>query len=569
MNIKLHKRIVFTIICIIILCMGVLVSIGTDERSFEQEDILQRITFNGRYEVDSNGTWLPLSESMDELSRARHRLTAIGNFSEDIPINKQIIMRIDNMQVKVFVENEQVYSFGESGTYPGYSKSAGNGWDSFISSGIASTDTVRIELTNIYTNHADTVFFDFFNRLYYGYESDLIIKLIGEKSINLFFSIFTFCLGLIALFFCILLYPIHKIVRRSLCFSGLSIFAGLWFFIDFDIQGYLIPSPVFNNSLDIICMIMTEVCLVSYLAMQLRTKWKTLLIVEAVFNVSLIPIATLTQVLGILDYYHFIDLITGIGVIEGVSILVLVLYEQKRFGSKDNLPLLYSTIVMSLGLFMDVFVNVWEYLPSLIWFKAGFLIFLIIQFWKLANSAKEIISESTRVKLLEAQKKDLIQRAQKDSLTGLFNKAVTHELIADALHEKEPGNLAAFFMIDIDHFKTINDTYGHVAGDLVISMFAKRLKEQFREDDIVGRIGGDEFVVFFWISSEEWVWQKAKELNAALAEEINLENDICNVSASIGIAFSTQNTADFESLYQSADEALYRAKAAGRNRYSI
>lgn len=187
----------------------------------------------------------------------------------------------------------------------------------------------------------------------------------------------------------------------------------------------------------------------------------------------------------------------------------------------------------------------------------------------MAKSVKGIIADSTKAALLEEQKQELIEKVQKDPLTGLYNKSATQKQVAGALRTGNPDSLAAFLMIDIDYFKKINDTLGHAAGDSVILIFAGNLRKQFRDGDIVGRIGGDEFAVFIWVPDEVWICEKARKINAALAENITLESGACSITASIGIALAKCEDAEFESLYHQADEALYRAKAAGRNQYSL
>lgn len=565
---KLIKCLASSVLLITLLCIGALVYIRTDESRFHSETELQQITFLGTYEVDNNGKLLPFNGSIDGLSHDRHHVTVTGTFSEDIPAGRQLMLRIDNLKVTIYAADKKIYSFGEKGTFPHYARSAGNGWDSLISPGISSDDYVRIELENLYTNHSDTAFSVFFQFMYYGYEGELITSLIRSKAMDLLLAVFIFCLGIIAIVYCILLYPLKKVVRQTFCFAGLSLSAGLWFFIDFNVQCYLIPLPVFNNSLDIVCMIITSVFLVSYFILLLHTRWKILLAAEAALEFILLPAATAAQLMGIYDYYDFLNVIIVFTILEGISIPAMILYENIRFSDKINHSLIDSLALVA-GMFLQIFGEHRENKTSLFWFKLGFFIFLILQFWHMAKSVKGIIADSTKAALLEEQKQELIEKVQKDPLTGLYNKSATQKQVASALHTGNPDSLAAFLMIDIDYFKKINDTLGHAAGDSVILIFAGNLRKQFRDGDIVGRIGGDEFAVFIWVPDEVWICEKARKINAALAENITLESGACSITASIGIALAKCEDAEFESLYHQADEALYRAKAAGRNQYSL
>ncbi len=165
----------------------------------------------------------------------------------------------------------------------------------------------------------------------------------------------------------------------------------------------------------------------------------------------------------------------------------------------------------------------------------------------------------------------LRQKAETDSLTGLYNKATTEYMIRELLKEGLPQNLQyALMIIDIDNFKDVNDRLGHKYGDSVISSLAEMLRSTFRSDDIVGRVGGDEFFVLLKnIRSTALVRTKAGEV-CDLFRNTYIENGaMVNISASIGISLCPQHGKDLDSLYVNADIALYSAKAKGKDTYVI
>lgn len=162
----------------------------------------------------------------------------------------------------------------------------------------------------------------------------------------------------------------------------------------------------------------------------------------------------------------------------------------------------------------------------------------------------------------------LYDQMQKDSLTGLVNKAATQEHIR-ALLQKKPKDRFAFFILDMDNFKGINDRLGHAVGDSVLVGFAKALRAQFREDDVVGRIGGDEFVAFMPVPNREAAQRKARELVAGLRGSRELAAGTCRVTVSIGVALSPEAGRDFETLYKNADFALYQTKKRGRDGFAF
>ncbi|MEG2539157.1 MAG: diguanylate cyclase [Clostridium sp.] len=162
---------------------------------------------------------------------------------------------------------------------------------------------------------------------------------------------------------------------------------------------------------------------------------------------------------------------------------------------------------------------------------------------------------------------ELESRVRLDQLTGLYNKTTTRSNISDYL--KTSGNsIHALFVIDIDDFKVVNDRYGHLIGDNLLKNIASNIREIFREDDIVGRFGGDEFVVFMRnIPSNDIVVNKASRMCNILSK--NFIGSYGSVSASVGIAMYPKDGQDYYSLFEHADKAMYSAKRQGKNCYCI
>ncbi|MEG1992098.1 MAG: diguanylate cyclase [Acetivibrio sp.] len=173
------------------------------------------------------------------------------------------------------------------------------------------------------------------------------------------------------------------------------------------------------------------------------------------------------------------------------------------------------------------------------------------------------IDEEKRQKLL------LQEQAQRDALTGLYNKNVVRLLIEDKIKTTGEEFFQALMIIDLDNFKKVNDTYGHLSGDIVLSDIAEVLKRQFPTTDIVGRIGGDEFLVFLpQIEEELWVQNKAVSLLHSL-KKVHPNASEEGIECSIGIAFSIAGKTDYYTLFQHADQALYQIKGSGKNRVGI
>lgn len=153
----------------------------------------------------------------------------------------------------------------------------------------------------------------------------------------------------------------------------------------------------------------------------------------------------------------------------------------------------------------------------------------------------------------------LAYSATHDSLTGLYNRAAYDAMREDAGGEEDVGVL----MIDVDKFKTYNDRYGHAVGDAVLKKVAQVLRESFRAEDFIGRIGGDEFcVVMVRVGSamEAIVREKIERANRRLQ---NTQDGLPSISLSVGVAFGDRSNPTGD-IYKDADTALYRAKNAGR-----
>jgi len=158
--------------------------------------------------------------------------------------------------------------------------------------------------------------------------------------------------------------------------------------------------------------------------------------------------------------------------------------------------------------------------------------------------------------------------ATHDSLTGLHNRASMTDALEHAVSRARRGNESlALFFIDLDGFKSVNDTLGHATGDQLLREIAQRLRARVRQSDLVARLGGDEFVVMVeTISDRHGLQLLASKLLAAIGEPMQLQGHEVTVTASIGIAVFPDDGSDVSTLLANADMAMYRAKALGHNR---
>lgn len=162
------------------------------------------------------------------------------------------------------------------------------------------------------------------------------------------------------------------------------------------------------------------------------------------------------------------------------------------------------------------------------------------------------------------------ERAERDVLTGLYNKGAVQAMVEKKLEELGKNARAAFMIIDVDNFKMINDVYGHLSGDAMLADVAGILQNMFREGDVVGRVGGDEFTVFLGdIQERENAGQRARDILSAFEGLLGAGSGRHHLSCSIGIAMAPEDGTDFYTLYKNADVALYNAKTEGKCTFSF
>lgn len=187
---------------------------------------------------------------------------------------------------------------------------------------------------------------------------------------------------------------------------------------------------------------------------------------------------------------------------------------------------------------------------------------------ELRGEQNRFLEESSMLlqRVMKEREARVEREAARDYLTGLFNRRATEIQVNQYLREK--GHKGAFFIIDLDNFKSVNDNYGHIAGDYVLKKVALLLSNNARDSDIVCRLGGDEFVMFFkGLFKRDILIKKAKRLINEFSVLRTSDETMSQTSLSMGITLSGIDGDDFESLYVTADKSLYYVKQNGKNAY--
>lgn len=165
------------------------------------------------------------------------------------------------------------------------------------------------------------------------------------------------------------------------------------------------------------------------------------------------------------------------------------------------------------------------------------------------------------------RERKLIYAAERDGMTGLLNRSTTLQRIKSYLAVRTDV-VCSMYIIDIDNFKSLNDTYGHMSGDKFIEDFANMLKGCFRDNDIVGRLGGDEFIVLLDGVGDAQMLKRRAETVLRRVADLCLRYEDLEISASIGGCIYKEGMS-FEQLYARSDDALYEAKNGGKNNFVL
>ena len=182
------------------------------------------------------------------------------------------------------------------------------------------------------------------------------------------------------------------------------------------------------------------------------------------------------------------------------------------------------------------------------------------------NNPVKVVGKLSNIDIQKREVEKLQFKAEMDAMTRIYNKVATKERINNFIKNSRNQDKHALLIVDMDNFKKINDTFGHLKGDEVLKEGVGHLKNMFRGDDIIGRIGGDEFVVFMSnVTSREDIVNKAKSIGKAFRKTYSEDGEEVTVSASIGISIFPMDGDDYEELLDKSDKALYEVKKNGKN----
>jgi diguanylate cyclase (GGDEF)-like protein len=209
----------------------------------------------------------------------------------------------------------------------------------------------------------------------------------------------------------------------------------------------------------------------------------------------------------------------------------------------------------------------------LIFIVMTLLIFVVLRFRRMAAALRaEIARHADTEQQLVQSNQELLQLASTDLLTGLANRrAIMQQAMVEIRRANRYQKDLAVLMLDIDHFKQINDQHGHAAGDKVLAEFADLCRQSIRDTDLAGRYGGEEFFILLPEIDLKTAILSAERIRMTVAGHAFTlrDNTVLNITCSLGIAMYLPDRDDLDKLLLRADQALYQAKHQGRNRCCV
>lgn len=184
------------------------------------------------------------------------------------------------------------------------------------------------------------------------------------------------------------------------------------------------------------------------------------------------------------------------------------------------------------------------------------------------DSIVGVLEDFTEERKQEVELIEINEKSKYDFLTGLYNRETFEKEFEKFINKDyDPNKISAIFLLDLDNFKKINDTFGHGIGDVVLKETSNILKASLRECDSLGRLGGDEFIILIQnVNTLKEIYKIAKRLNNALTKIYTKDNQSITLSASIGIA-EIRREKSLKETFEKADKALYKVKFGGKNSY--
>lgn len=458
---KSTKPIIFLMVIIAFLSIILLgYSVSEEHKHLHKKDKLNHIGFSGTYELDDSNIIEEFSDDTKLNAMKTKKVTLRGNFNKEIKSNDRLNLRIVNLKVIIYKNDRKIYSYGEEGTYPSFSKSAGNGWQGFVSDGINVDDDVKIELYSVYENNLSSAYNSFIEEIYKGDGNVLFQNILETKALKLFIAVLLVIMGLILLFTLIILWHLKVVSEYTpIQFAVFAIVSGLWVLIDFDVLSFVLPHGVFNLILYRIYQFMIVPLLLLYLLNFVEGKSRLVMMITEYVFLAFNLVYIIGQALGVYDGFDMLTAFNTLVIGTFIFNFGIVVYEIINNRNRDRQMLLYSVVILAIFSFWDIINYFIDIFPFNIGFSIGFIIFIIINFYYMILLIKENYLKVQQVQKIE---KELIESRISVMMSQiqphfLYNSLIAIQQLCDedpAKAEEAIGNFAMFLRGNLDSLST-------------------------------------------------------------------------------------------------------------------
>lgn len=455
----MKSNIVLKILALVITLFSVTLlayTIMEEHRTDELNTVLDPLTFTGTWQTSDDAAPQPLTADTKIDSDQNPSVILTGHFSQAINDGSPILFRVSNIRVQLYKNGTEIYSFGQPGTYPSFSKSPGNQWDVLLApGGVAASDTITIRLENIYPRNNEQAFNLFLENLFMGDSGVLFRDLVTTSGSSLLLGGFILLMGLVLLAAVIIL----KIIKTPLSWAPfhLSLFtiaSGLWIFLDFHIISLLVTTNVFTNILDILSLSLIMPFLGLYLLDFVKSRARHAISGCVYAGLAFTLFFLLVQSLGIWDGYELLTPLTLLDAAAVIVILFSLIYENAHNPQRDTRFILFSCGICFIG-FGDIVNYYLGFLPFNLFFKLGFTLFILAQFSYMIRYARNTLAAARKTQALE---KELVQNRIAIMLSQiqphfLFNALTAIKqlcAIDPAKAEEAVGQFAGFLRGNLD-----------------------------------------------------------------------------------------------------------------------
>jgi diguanylate cyclase (GGDEF)-like protein len=470
---------------------------------------------------------------------------------KETPKQASIHILVHHSLVSADINGVEIYRYGQTLNLD--KELAGSGYHKIYLGSAVGGDVLSI---HIISTKKDA--FSSFSPVYMGQEEVLLQKFILDRQFVIFANVFLVMIGIVFLMIALTVLFVNRSALKLLYIGLFSINIGIWASCNFQLFSILFNNKPLNVTIEYLALYLAPVFtgLLFLESFQRHKTERRIFTTMTLVNVAFFLIATTFHFSGVVQLPELLQVCHGIILIDIIVLFFTVIHNFKQRQRSEKL-FLYGLSLFVLVAFSDVILyNLAKYHPSFQedeftsfspWGAVIFVIMLLISY------LFEIYDKNTEVK----EKEFLERMAYTDYMTQISNRAKC-TLVLEELDKREASY--GIISLDLNDLKRVNDTFGHQAGDTMIMTLATILKKIFPTDVVVGRMGGDEFLVILMNGQEKHMVELLEQFQKQMEEE-NKQNGLFKIHVSYGYALSSEEkgqTAD--QIYRRADERMYHMK---------